>query len=64
MYTENLELNELHKELGGLIISVDLMELKREVREAIKYALFNAAEIVSEVLETLEDANTKETVRG
>lgn len=64
MYTENLELNELHKELGGLIISVDLMELKREVREAIKYSLFNAAEIVSEVLETLEDANTKETVRG
>ena len=64
MYTENLELNELRKELGGLIISVDLMELKREVREAIKYSLFNAAEIVSEVLETLEDANTKETVRG
>ncbi len=58
MDAENLELNELHTELGDQIFTVDSLKLEKRLKEEIKYSLFNAAEIVSEVIESMEGANT------
>lgn len=64
MDTEILQLNAIHSSTGEQIFALESLTVDKALKDKIKYALYNVADVVTEVIEVLECANTANIPEG